>query len=832
MASLDDVLGRINDVVVGRPTTVVVAFLLVTGLFAPGLTTISTEAGTEQFTQDSPAQTAFDRVNEDFGPTFETGGGSTQLIHRGRNVLSKPELLRMLGILERLESREDLRVASTNSAAGTVARTLDPSATTPDEQIRAVEDAAPAEIDRAVGEAAEGPGFRSLLSEDFNAESARASATITVVQHRIPGGVDEAAGMGGDSPLTPIQQRIQRMVQPAGGNVVVFGSGLVAAEFSTIIFDSLFIVVPAAVALIFVFLLYAYRNPVDLFLGVLSLLMTVVWTLGFLGLTGIPFTQLLIAIPPLLLAVGIDFGLHAINRYREERAEGFDVRESMAVSNRQLLVAFFIVTGTTVIGFSANTVSDLGPIRDFGIIAAVGIVFTFLIFGVFLPAAKVAVDELFESLGIPMPFQRPLGREETPLGRVLPVGVAVARRAPAAFLVVVLLGSAWAGYYGTGVDTAFSQDDFLPPEDNPDYLEELPEPFRPGEYTVTERTNFLEENFASAQDDTVVVYLRRPLRQDDALESIQRAGLDPPESFVAENRRAEAESILDVIRSHANQSASFARLLRRSDVDGDGVPDDNVEAIFDALLSSSAREQALRYVTEDLRSTRVVYTTESDAEQSAVTRDARVVADRYRYDATATGAVVVFQDVADAILLSSVRSLLVALTATAVFLVVIYYALVGRPSLGVVNLVPILVTIALLAGTMRYFGLPFNALTATILSISLGLGIDYSAHFVHRFVDEYDARVDDESELASEGRGTETRTDAVVSALRATVTGTGGALTGSMLTTVSGTGVLVLAITPVLGQFGVLTALSILYSYLTAMVVTPSVVVLWARYVG
>jgi predicted RND superfamily exporter protein len=110
---------------------------------------------------------------------------------------------------------------------------------------------------------------------------------------------------------------------------------------------------------------------------------------------------------------------------------------------------------------------------------------------------------------------------------------------------------------------------------------------------------------------------------------------------------------------------------------------------------------------------------------------------------------------------------------------------------------------------MRLFGIPFNSLTATILSITIGLGIDYSVHVVHRFADEYEKRD-------------------TFDALERTVRGTGGALTGSMLTTVTGIGVLVLAITPILGQFGLLTGLSILLAYLASVFVTPSVVVVWA----
>jgi predicted RND superfamily exporter protein len=138
----------------------------------------------------------------------------------------------------------------------------------------------------------------------------------------------------------------------------------------------------------------------------------------------------------------------------------------------------------------------------------------------------------------------------------------------------------------------------------------------------------------------------------------------------------------------------------------------------------------------------------------------------------------------------------------------------GRWTLGVVNLVPIVVTLAFLAAGMRYLGIPLNALTATILSIAIGLGIDYSAHVVHRFTDEYESGAD------------------VFTALDYTVRGTGGALLGSMLTTASGMGVLALAITPVLGQFGVVTALAIVLSFLASIVVTPSAVVVWDEVVA
>jgi len=801
-----------DDRIVEDSRKVVLAFLVVTLLFGAGLGNVSTNAGTAQFTAGLPAEEALERVNTEFSPPFQPDTGSTQLIQEGPNVLSKPALLRMLRAQERMADRNDFRVTSTTSAATIVAQQLDPNATTLEEQRWAVESATSSEIDAAVRRAAdENPQFTSLVSNDFNRGSASASATIGVVTHELPAGLSEGSGQGGTSPLTPIQQQAQFTVGAAGqGSITVFGAGILADEFSSVILDSLILTVPAALIFILVFLSIAYRDLMDMVLGLAALFMTIVWTFGFMGLAGIAFSQILISVPPLLLAVGIDFGIHAVNRYREERSDGTDIDRSMRVTTDQLLVAFFIVTGTTVIGFLSNLSSSLPPIQDFGYVAAIGIVFTFLIFGVFLPAAKVELDRLRNRYPIPTFSQRPLGSEGSALSGVLRGGVAIAERGPVVFLLLTLVLTAGAGAYATDISTSFSQDDFLPPEENPDFIDALPEPFAPRDYTVTETTNFLEEKFTATQSSEATIYVQGPMRQDSALEQIHRAGDDPPESFVRTDGRADATSIVTIIQDRAARDPEFRRLVERNDANDNGVPDDNLGEIYDYLLASDSRDRTLNYITEDYRSTRVVYTVEADASDSEITADTRDVADRFRFDATATGSIIVFKAVSDVIFESAVVSLAIALAGTAVFLVFIYYVLEGRPSLGVANMIPVVVTVALLAGTMRSLGIPFNAITGTMLALTIGLGVDYSVHVTHRFADEI------------------RRTD-LVTALDRTVRGTGGALLGSVLTTAFGIGVLALAVFPAIGQFGILTALSVMYAFLTSLLVLPSVLVIWHR---
>jgi len=800
---------RLNDAIVDSPRRVIVVFLVLTLVFAGGMGLVSTDTeATDSFTEGLDEQEALDAVNQEFEDPFEPESESTQLIHSGGNVLTKEALLRDLRVLEEVESRDDLRVASANGPATVVAQRIDPSATTAVEQRRAIESTSATRVRQIVRDLSENPRFTGTLATDFNPTSASASASITVVTHDVP------AGFSSDD-LQRVQTDIRSIAADQPGEITAFGSGVTNAETANVIGDSLTIVMPVVVLLLLLFLVVAYRDPIDLALGLLSLLMTVVWTFGFLGFSGIPFSQQLIAVPVLLLAVGVDFGIHIINRYREEAVEGYEATEAMREANNQLMIAFIIVTVTTVFGFGANVISDLGPIRNMGIASGIGIIFTFLIFGLFLPAAKLEVDELRERYNVPEFNSAPISSEDSTLGKLLTFPAQVSRYAPIAFVVVLLVTGGMAASYGSGVDTSFETEDFLPPEEQPAYVTGLPEPFAPSEYTVTETLNLLEDRFSTNQDQSVKLYVEGNFEEGHALEALDDPNDDAPGALaVGDGGSAQPTSIVTVIRSHAEQNPEFAELVARNDVDGDGIPDRNLDRVYDALFASQSGDRAEQYLTPDRRSAQVDYAIDSSASQAEAAVDAREFAEEFRFEATATGQLVVFDAVTDIIFNSAIQGLILAMGLTGLFLVIAYATLEGKPLLGIVNLFPILIAIAFLLGTMRYLEMSLNALTATILSISIGLGIAYSVHATHRFIDEFNAGADAHESMII------------------TLSGTGGALLGSMLTTSLGTGALALAITPVLGDFGLLMALSVVYSFVFTVVALPPAVLLWERYHG
>ena len=101
-------------------------------------------------------------------------------------------------------------------------------------------------------------------------------------------------------------------------------------------------------------------------------------------------------LPILVLALGIDDSLHALHRYKEERALGKDANASAHMTLHRVGRAILLTTLTTIAAFSANLFSDVAALRSFGLEAAFGLVAAFLLTGMWVPLLRLSVDEWLE----------------------------------------------------------------------------------------------------------------------------------------------------------------------------------------------------------------------------------------------------------------------------------------------------------------------------------------------------------------------------------------------------------------------------------------------------
>jgi hydrophobe/amphiphile efflux-3 (HAE3) family protein len=592
--------------------------------------------------------------------------------------------------------------------------------------------------------------------------------------------------------------------------------------------DSLSIVGPLALLFVLITLLIAYRDLLDIVLGFVGIFTVLIWTFGFMGWSDITFNQIMIAVPVLLIGLSIDYAIHIFMRHREQRQErgivdGESVRGSMRAALTGVGVALVWVTATTVIGFMSNLISPLGPIQDFGVVSSFGIAVALLVFGAFIPALKVEIDGALESRGI--------DRRKTAFGtgggrfsRALSVGSTAAKIAPVV-VIVLALGVSVAGAYGaTQVDTSFSNEDFIA-DDPPEYMYDLPEPFRPGEYSVKQNLEYINDNF-QREDQVAQLLVEGDVTHPDTLERVNRSEESVRENdvaFVTSGGDPAVTSPNTVIRSVAARNETMAAVVNETDTDGDGLPDENLTAVYDTLFAV-APDQASQVIHREggeYRAVQVEVSVQGDLTTAETTERMRTAADAVDdggesnvWTATATGSPIVNEIVQDQLLDTVIESLIVTLVAVFGFLMVAYRVTHGSASLGVVTLLPVALSVSWILGTMYVIGMPFNVLTGMITSLTIGLGVAYSIHLSERFNLERDRR------------------DNLWDAMDTSITGTGGALLGSAATTVGGFGVLALAIFPALQQFGIITGLTIIYAFLASVLVLPSLLVVWTRYLA
>jgi predicted RND superfamily exporter protein len=711
-----------------------------------------------------------------------------------------------------------------------------PSLETQLEQLRSMNESEVEETVAAVlSDDGDGPSSRAFafMPTSYEPGSTEADATMLVVfQTQQTETVEGQAS----SRLVESQTAIEQVAtQEADREVLVFGAGIISEEVDQSMADSLAIVGPLALLFVVVTLLIAYRDLLDILLGVFGIFVVLVWTFGFMGWAGITFNQIFVAVPVLLIGLSIDYAIHVFMRHREQRQdrgthESEDVRDSMTVALSTVGVALVWVTATTVIGFMSNTVSPLPPIRDFGVVSSVGIVAALLVFGGLIPALKVELDSLLESRGFDR-RKRAFGTGGGGLGSVLSVGAVAARKAPVVVLALTLIVTGAGAYGATQVDTSFQQEDFLA-EDPPGWMDELPEPLRPGDYSAKANLDYVNQNFVR-EDSQAQILVEGDVASAEALDRVRQAKDRAGEKgvvVVLSNGEPQIRDPISVMERVAAQNESFNATLTAADTDGDGVPDRNVEAVYDELFEVAPdeagdvihRECGVSGGDCEYRAVRMVISVKGGAESSVVTEQMRDVAgvvdggdaDGNGLQATATGQPIVFEIVQNQLLETVIESLLITLGATFAFLMAAYRWARGSATLGAVTLLPVAFSVSWILGTMYLLGMPFNVLTGMITSLTVGLGVAYSIHLSERYNVELGRR------------------DSIWEAMHVSVTGTGGALLGSAATTVGGFGVLAFAILPALQQFGIITGLTIIYAFLASVLVLPSLLVLWTRYLG
>ena len=171
------------------------------------------------------------------------------------------------------------------------------------------------------------------------------------------------------------------------------------------------------------------------------------------------------------------------------------------------------------------------------------------------------------------------------------------------------------------------------------------------------------------------------------------------------------------------------------------------------------------------------------------------------YTVSITGGHVLTSVTVNEIQSTQISSTLLSVVLAAIVLIFIY----RNVELGLIATLPTILATIWIMATMWKVGITLNVLTVMVTALTVGLGIDYAIHIVERYREE--------REHKSERQ-----------AIESTIKLTGSAILISGLTTVCGFAVLFLSPMPLVRNFGIITAATIVYSVLIAIFVLPSLI--------
>ena len=572
--------------------------------------------------------------------------------------------------------------------------------------------------------------------------------------------------------------------------------------------SSLAMLMAIAFAVIAVLLVLFYRQISDVLLSMGGLVLTIVWALGFqgllgpdgLGLIGAP-SVLAQMVPVMLIGLCVDYGIQGTSRYREVRSEGLGASAGISKSVASVMLPLGLAGVTTIVSFLTNLFGDISGLADFGVVAGAGVLSGLIVFLTGVPAVRVILDRRGEAKG-KQPQVRPIDQAIPGAGNLVgSIGDATVRR-PSVILVAAGVVTLFFGALTTQLGSEFNSNDFIP--DGTESKSDLV---------------FLTDNLGG-NTEPVTVLVESEIADDRTLRNLlDFAGAieDPSQKpaavssditnslgnyFMGLPPEVQAEITADLQLAQSAplrlDSASIQRGLDRMR--------DHDPAAFDALVAYGAPGQPDRTILQFNALT-------GDAER---TRDLFADVDGLWFgddnDITPIANEITALEVTDSLTASQVTSIVFTIVAALVVLVLFFWITEFRPMLAVLSVLPILLVLVWVLGTMVLLGYSYNVITALITALSIGIGVDYTIHVTHRFVEEIE-------------HGRQIR-----EALNLTMRTTGGALIGSALTTALGFSVLVFSPIAPMGQFGLLTAITVTYSLIAAVIVLPPMLVTWAAY--
>ncbi|MBF0429708.1 MAG: RND family transporter [Fibrobacteria bacterium] len=528
---------------------------------------------------------------------------------------------------------------------------------------------------------------------------------------------------------------------------------------------------PYGIIIMLLFLFVCFRQLRGVILPFMVVIMSVIVAMGLIPLLGWKITMITVLCPVILIAVANDYGIHIIARYQEDNKKGNTLsKQELAKMAFTGLSRPIILAGlTTFSGMLCLFGHILIPARQIGVLAGVGILYALAASLLFIPAVLSLI-----------PKAKPVISEDATdkkriMERLLEYFASVIAKSPGKIIIASLLFSflVSSGIYFIMIDAN-------------------PNNYFPKSHPVIKTSDIINEHLGGMQNISILYTgdIRDP-RVLAKIDSVERALEQMPEvgitSSIARVMRMMSRALNDIgdewydtIPDNRQAIAQYFELYGMS-----GDPEDFEKLVDFPYENAVINARINTESTPSLRSViqRVEAMNEGDP-------NFRVVG----------GFGTIILELADIVINGQLLSLSLAILTVGVLIMIMFRSIVA----GLISAIPLLLSVGVLFGLMGYLKIHLNIATAMLTSIMIGVGIDYTLHFLWRYREER------QNGLAPDR------------AVLKTLTTTGRGIVFNALSVIIGFVVLVLSSFMPVKFFGLLVVISIFACLVGAIILIPA----------
>ena len=588
---------------------------------------------------------------------------------------------------------------------------------------------------------------------------------------------------------------IARRHRAEGFTTWVSGMPSLAASLNRTMMSEIQRLFVLAISAVFLMMLLIFKHPLGVVGPLVVVALSNLWTFGTMALLGLPVTMLSNVLPAFIVCVGIGDSIHIQSVYRDLRRRGVANREAIIRSVATTGTPVLFTTLTTMFGLLSFQLATIDAVAEMGLAGAIGVAFALLHSLVVLP---VMLTLNRHSLLGARPTERGLDLIDRFLdgcaalsGRRFTAtrGVGVNHRRRRGTLAVGL-GLTAVAIFGASTLTVWHDPLSWVPDEDP-----TKQAFRVMDEDMGGAANIQLLIESTSERGMKDVALLRGLEQ---LEAHIREYRDPRVDF---ELIGNAVSLLDIVREtnralHGGDQAHYRIPDTQEEVDG---------TLF--LFESSGPSQLRRMASADLSTSQMAIRVRwlEATSYGPLTEHVQVGIDQHLpglAQVRTTGAAFTLFTTVSSLIYNLLRSFSVAFLVITLFMML----LLRDVKLGLISMVPNLIPVLYIMGLMGFVGIPIDMNNLLIASIAIGLAVDDTIHFLHRWKVHYDHHGDVEEAIAHAFQHS------------------GRAMVGTTAILSVGFFVYVAATLANLQRFGMLIGLTIIFALLVDIVFGPALI--------